>query len=120
MTHLVNIRVAKGFKPTSTLPFELIRQFFDDTFFFGASSIMKVRESKTLLSNYTTASGQCINYQKIIILFFNTNVKLHDKIIGILDFQAGTLPLVYLGLPLIVKDVTGNFGILSLKGLGRS
>ncbi|XP_057856267.1 uncharacterized protein LOC131065696 [Cryptomeria japonica] len=52
------------------------------------------------LDIYLKASGQCINDDKSSIYFFNTPQLIQSRIVRILRFQIGSLPLMYLGIPL--------------------
>ncbi|XP_059073331.1 uncharacterized mitochondrial protein AtMg01250-like [Cryptomeria japonica] len=109
VTHLVSNGRLQGFKVASTLPPSNIQQFMDDTFLFGKSSVMEAKGWKILLANYAKALEQCINYEKSNLFFFNTPNELQLRILSILRCKMATLPGTYLGLPLIVKEVTPTF-----------
>ena len=49
------------------------------------------------------ASGQKVNEHKSSIYFFNTPDSIQQRIVGILRFQIGSLPLTYLGIPIVVS-----------------
>ena len=51
---------------------------------------------------YIVASGQKVNEKKSSIFFFNTPQAIQRCIATILRFQIGSLPFVYLGIPLTV------------------
>jgi hypothetical protein len=109
MSMLVTTRKIQGFKPTSTHPQVVLEQFVDDTFLFGYSSVIEARQWKQTLDWYAWASGQCINYQKSRLFFFNTPVDVQNKVLKILGCLIAMLPSTYLGLPLTVKEVSLEF-----------
>lgn len=76
---------------------------------FGVSSVHEARSWKNLLNQYESALGQCINYQKSKVYFFNMNIELRRKIIRILGCKEMILPNTYLHLPLIVKEVSMQY-----------
>eukprot|EP00253_Pinus_taeda_P008135 PITA_08135 len=49
------------------------QQFVDDNMIFGHSSVQEARALNSLLNNFSTASGACINRIKSQIFFFNTH-----------------------------------------------
>lgn len=98
-----------GIKPSSTVPPNVLQQFFNDTIIFGISSIWESKAWTSFLNSYALESGQHINYEKRNIYFFQTNVQLQDKVCIILGCQRASLLETYLGLPLIVKDVSNSF-----------
>lgn len=109
----------KGIKATSSLEPTVIQQFVDDTFLFGKAFVVEARKCKNCLNNYIACSGQCINYNKSMIYFFNNTLNLQAQVTAILGFLNGSLPLVYLGLPLTIKEVTPNFWNSILERIQR-
>ena len=75
-------------------------QFVDDTGLMGLATINEARNFRMILNTYLKASGQKINEGKSSIYFFNTPQSIQLRIARILRFQVGTLPLIYLGVPL--------------------
>lgn len=71
--------------------------------------MIEAKEWKFLLQDYACVSGQCINYNKSSVYFFNTRVDLQAKILSIMGCLSASLPGVYLGLPLTVREVSHNF-----------
>ena len=55
---------------------------------------------KHILGKYTIVSRKEINKEKYNIFLFNTDPSMVEQIYIILDFNKGTLPYKYLGLPL--------------------
>lgn len=54
------------------------------------------------LDTYLKTSGQCINDDNSFIYFFNTTRLIQIRIARILRFQIGSLPLMYLRVPLVL------------------
>eukprot|EP00253_Pinus_taeda_P024057 PITA_24057 len=77
------------------------QQFVDDNMIFGHSSVQEARSLNSLLNNFSTASGACINRTKSQIFFFNTHPTTQRYIARILGFSIASLPSKYLGAPLI-------------------
>ncbi|XP_059077196.1 uncharacterized protein LOC131876295 [Cryptomeria japonica] len=75
-------------------------QFVDDTGLMGLARISEAVNFRRALDIYLKASGQCINDDKSSIYFFNTPQCIQSRIARILRFQIGSLPLMYLGIPL--------------------
>lgn len=67
------------------------------------------RRWKKCLKKYAKVMGQYINYEKHKIYFFNTMTCLKRKIENILGCQCVDLPVVYMELIEIVKEVTAFF-----------
>lgn len=60
------IKVAEGVESISHL------QFVDDTLLMGEASLREARVIKNSLDKYSVIFGQCFNWHKSKILFFNT------------------------------------------------
>lgn len=75
-------------------------QFVDDTGLMGLATMNEARNSRMILDTYLKAFGQQINEGKSSIYFFNTAQPIQLKIARILRFQIGSLPLIYLWVPL--------------------
>ncbi|GLJ29203.1 hypothetical protein SUGI_0575970 [Cryptomeria japonica] len=76
-------------------------QFADDTTLFGETSVTEAEIIKLVLNNYAMVSRQHINRKKMEVFFFNTKKEIQAKIAKILRCTIGTLPVKYLGVPLI-------------------
>ena len=76
----------------------------DDTGLMGMARISKTVNIRKALDIYLKASGQRINDDKSSIYFFNTPRLIQNKIARILRFRIGSLPLMYLGVPLSWGD----------------
>lgn len=77
-------------------------QFVDDTALMGIARTSEAVNFRRALDIYLRASGQCINEDKSSIFFFNTSQPIQNRIARILRFQIGSLPLIYLGIPLVL------------------
>ena len=75
-------------------------QFVDDTALMGMATIREASNIRKVLDVYLAASGQLINEGKSSIFFFNTPLSIQRRIARILRFQIGSLPLLYLGIPI--------------------
>lgn len=92
--------IIKGLKPTSRKNSFTHQQFVDDVIMGGEASISEARSIKSLLNNYKSGTGQLINWTKSLVFFFNTPEARQRRIASILGCGIGTLPGIYLGLPL--------------------
>lgn len=66
----------------------------------GRFHFRKLRVIKSTIDRYSGALGQSLNWHKVWIFFFNTNIKKHRDIYKILGMKMGKLPGKYLGIPL--------------------
>jgi len=76
------------------------QQFVDDNMVFGHPSVQEARSLKSILTDFSEASGALINKVKSQIFFFNTPPTTQKAIARILGFSIATLPSKYLGSPL--------------------
>lgn len=90
----------QGWSWSNSLPPYSHLQFVDDTLLMGRATINEVVNFRRALDIYCKASGQKINEDKSSIYFFNTPWLIQNRIARILRFQTGSLPLLYLGIPL--------------------
>lgn len=74
----------------------------DDTSLMELARIREVDSFRKTLDIYLAASGQRVNEQKSSIFFFNTPQAIQHRIAAILRSQIGSLPFVYLGIPLAI------------------
>jgi hypothetical protein len=74
----------------------------DDTSFMGQARLQEATSFRYALDVYLAASGQKVNENKSSIFFFNTPEAIQRCIAAILRFQIGSLPFVYLGIPLTI------------------
>jgi len=79
------------------------QQFVDDNMLFGHPSVQEARSFKSILENFSNASGALINKVKSQIFFFNTPPSTQRAIARILGFTIASLPSKYLGAPLIAS-----------------
>ena len=90
----------QGWSWSNNLPSYSHLQYVDDTGLLGKARISEAVNIRKALDLYLKASGQKINDDKSSIFFFNTPRLIQNRIARILRFQIGTLPLMYLGVPL--------------------
>ena len=57
---------------------------------------------RRVLDVYLATFGQLINEGKSSIFFFNTPPSIKQRITRILRFERGSLPLIYLGIPISI------------------
>lgn len=88
-----------GIRITSNLDSITHQQFVDDTMLYGCINLSEAQDFKLILDSYSKASGQGINPAKSAVLFFNTQASVQTSICDILNFNLGSLPYKYLGLP---------------------
>eukprot|EP00253_Pinus_taeda_P033659 PITA_33659 len=79
------------------------QQFVDDTMLYGHPSVQEARQLKTLLADFSEASGASINLSKSQIFFFNTPFAIQSAILRILQFSLAKLPSSYFGAPLMAS-----------------
>ena len=72
----------------------------DDTTLMVMSTIRDASNMHRVLDVYLATSGQLINEGKSSIFFFNTPPTIPQRITGILRCESGSLPLIYLGIPI--------------------
>ncbi|XP_057842111.2 uncharacterized protein LOC131051557 [Cryptomeria japonica] len=77
-------------------------QFVDDTVLMGLARLGEAVSFRGALDTYLAALGQKVNDHKFSIFFFNTPHAIQRRVADILDFQIGSLPVVYLGIPITV------------------
>lgn len=75
------------------------QQFVDDNMLFGHPSIQEAFQLKSLLTDFSDASGANVNKSKSQIFFFHTPVNTQATIARILGFSIVVLPSKYLGAP---------------------
>eukprot|EP00253_Pinus_taeda_P008637 PITA_08637 len=76
------------------------QQFVDDTMLFGYPSVQEAYHLKSLLSDFSAASGTQVNCSKSQIFFFHTPPVVKYAVTRILGFRTASLPSTYLGAPL--------------------
>jgi hypothetical protein len=73
------------------------QQFVDDTLLFGYPSVQEASCFKTLLNDFSEASGTNLNCSKSQIFFFHTPPSVKITVTRILGFPSASLPSKYLG-----------------------
>jgi hypothetical protein len=94
----------KGIKPFEDYPTSTHQQFIDDTLLHGTPMVKEKKTYKRILEEFGEASGAKINHSKSMIYFFNTNPATQRNLANILWFEHKTLPMKYLGIPLMDRD----------------
>ena len=86
----------------------------DDTGLMGMARISEALNFGQALDIYLKASRQRINEDKSSIYFFNAPHLIQNRIARIFRFQIGSLPLMYLGVPLVLGSQRRDYwqGIL--------
>lgn len=90
----------QGWQWGGGIPVQSHLQFVDDTTLMGLATIREASNMRRALDVYLATSGQLINEGKSSIFFFNTPLSIQRRIAHILRFQIGSLPLLYLGIPI--------------------
>ena len=99
----VSQNAIQGWRWGNGLPSLSHLQFVDDSALAGLARIKEAEAFRHALDIYLAASGQKVNEHKSSIYFFNTPDSIQHRIVGILRFQIGSLPLTYLGIPIVVS-----------------
>eukprot|EP00253_Pinus_taeda_P018686 PITA_18686 len=81
------------------------QQFVDDTMLYGYPSAQEASCLKSLLNDFSEASGTQVNNSKSQIFFFHTPPSVKFAISRILGFQTASLPSTYLGAPLTASAI---------------
>eukprot|EP00253_Pinus_taeda_P029368 PITA_29368 len=68
------------------------QQFVDDTMLYGYPSAQEASRLKSLLNEFSDASGTHVNSSKSQIFFFHTPPSVKSAVSRILGFQSATLP----------------------------
>eukprot|EP00253_Pinus_taeda_P005752 PITA_05752 len=80
-------------------------QFVNDTMLFGYPSTQEAHRLKSLLHDFSEASGMHVNCSKSQIFFFHTPPSVKIAVSSILGLPAATLPSKYLGAPLSASNL---------------
>ncbi|XP_050227608.1 uncharacterized protein LOC126677161 [Mercurialis annua] len=103
--------------------------FADDMFIFSKGDIQSIQIVNDTLKTFAEVSGLNPNHQKSIIFFNGVSATQKIEILRIIGFQEGSLPVKYLGLPLIstrlskehcsglIQRITGRVNSWSAKCL---
>ncbi|XP_022015014.1 uncharacterized protein LOC110914533 [Helianthus annuus] len=75
--------------------------FADDLFLFARGEVNSANCIMTSLSKFSKMSGLVPNNQKSTVFFCNVKDHVKQEILDIMPFVEGTLPVKYLGVPLI-------------------
>ncbi|XP_022030689.1 uncharacterized protein LOC110931611 [Helianthus annuus] len=75
--------------------------FADDLFLFSHGDSVSVKHLKLALDKFTQISGLVPSMPKSTVYFSNVTSAMKNQILNLLPFQEGSLPVRYLGVPLI-------------------
>eukprot|EP00253_Pinus_taeda_P017298 PITA_17298 len=81
------------------------QQFVDDTMLYGYPSAQEDSYLKSLLNDFSEASGTQVNNSKSQIFFFHTPPSVKSAVSRILRFQTTSLTSTYLGAPLTASAI---------------
>ncbi|GJX69516.1 RNA-directed DNA polymerase, eukaryota, reverse transcriptase zinc-binding domain protein [Tanacetum coccineum] len=87
--------------------------FADDLMVFCHRDIKSVKVIKKTIEKFSEYSGLFPNLNKSTIFFGSVNDQERKKILDVVKFQAGKLPMKYLGVPLLAKCL----GVADCKSL---
>ncbi|GAV83754.1 RVT_1 domain-containing protein, partial [Cephalotus follicularis] len=80
--------------------------YADDLLLLSASSLQSVNCLMRSLDMFRDASGLMVNPLKSVVFFCNTNATTKRDILHRVGYMEGTLPMTYLGVPLITKRLS--------------
>eukprot|EP00253_Pinus_taeda_P018778 PITA_18778 len=92
-------------------------QFVDDNILFEHPYVQEARQLKSLLTDFSEASGASINKSKSQIFFFHTPAITQATIACILGFSIADLPSKYLGVPLTTSALNHSSWKILLEKL---
>eukprot|EP00253_Pinus_taeda_P006734 PITA_06734 len=81
------------------------QQFVDDTILYGYPLAQEASRLKSLLNDFSDASGTQVNSSKSQIFFLHTPPSVKSAVSCILGFQSASLPSTYLGAPLTASTI---------------
>jgi hypothetical protein len=93
-------------------------QFVDDTLLMNSPTAHEAVKLKSILSNFTEASGMTLNLDKSKLFFFNTPMEVQIHISKILGIPRSSLPSNYLGIPLTgapAKSISWDSLLISMS-----
>ncbi|XP_050233005.1 uncharacterized protein LOC126681507 [Mercurialis annua] len=80
--------------------------FADDLFVFCKGNLRSVKQIADVLKPFNDVSGLQVNNQKSCIYFCGVDNDVKENILNELSFKEGSLPVKYLGVPLIGKRLS--------------
>ncbi|XP_020272645.1 uncharacterized protein LOC109847817 [Asparagus officinalis] len=80
--------------------------FADDLLLFGRADMNTISRLRDCLAEFSKTSGLEANPSKCSIFMSGVDDNLKNQICNLLNFTEGTMPLKYLGLPLIAKRLS--------------
>ena len=80
--------------------------FADDLFLFTKGNVDSVRITMDELAKFEAFSGMQVNKQKSVMFLAGTDDNVRDAILDMMGFRLGSLPMKYLGVPLISSKLS--------------
>ncbi|KAL0289800.1 UNVERIFIED_CONTAM: hypothetical protein Sradi_7064800 [Sesamum radiatum] len=80
--------------------------FADDVLIFCKGNVQSVRIIKDILEEFAAVSGLRVNPMKSQVILSRAAQTVIHEIINVMGFQEGTLPLKYLGVPLVSSKLS--------------
>ena len=80
--------------------------FADDIFLFGKGNVTSVKITMDELAKFEAFSGMQVNKQKSVAFLVGVNDSVKDTILIMTGFSLGSLPMKYLGVPLISSKLS--------------
>jgi hypothetical protein len=95
----VSLGFFKGFKVSSEVSVSLL-QYADDTLFIGEARVENLWAMKAILRWFELVSGLKVNFSKSRLIGVNVASSFMEGAANFLNCTIGTIPFVYLGLPI--------------------
>ena len=98
-------------------------QFIDDTLLLNSPSDQEATKLRSILYDFTEASGMTLNLDKSKLFFFNTPVPVQRHISRLLGIPRSSLPSNYLGVPLsgaVTSSISWDSLLLSISNRLRT
>ena len=80
--------------------------FADDLFLFAKANVESVQITLDELTEFEAFSGMQVNKQKSVVFLVGIKDSVKDIILGMTGFSLGSLPMKYLGVPLISSKLS--------------
>ncbi|XP_022042079.1 uncharacterized protein LOC110944741 [Helianthus annuus] len=93
--------------------------FADDLFLFSHGDSVSVKHLQVALDKFTQISGLVPSMPKSTVFFSNVTSAMKNQILNLLPFQEGSLPVRYLGVPLISTRLSARDCKILLERIQR-
>lgn len=108
MENAVNRNLFKGFEVKRGGSVISHLQYADDTLCIGKASIENLWTLKALLWGFEMVSGLKVNFHKSCLMGVNVSAEFLGMASSFLNCKVGSLPFMYLGLPVGGKCLLGS------------